>query len=283
MRTLWSIGLWVTLAACTGGGSAATDSDTAVDSDTDTDPPLEAVSDLGAFCPMGCNLETCVDSESEDCESSLCLYDGRFRIDTYCTQPCDAVCPEGYTCATPEDGSDDVCFADPAVCGDGIVQRGEACDDGNTDDGDFCAGDCSEETVPPSGGTLTFGIAGSTPRTLEGTEPAVYAYRSERDDRRYLRVGWTQGNDFFNIELSDIDNAEVPGPVFANVNALFGVCNWVGAGEVTTLDSYDQAGETATGTYSVEISCFANCFDCGGDGTRRTYEGTFDVKYRDTE
>ena len=29
-----------------------------------------------------------------------------------------------------------------AVCGDGVVEGAEVCDDGNTDDADFCAGDC---------------------------------------------------------------------------------------------------------------------------------------------
>ena len=32
-----------------------------------------------------------------------------------------------------------------AVCGDGVVGAGEACDDGNTADGDYCSADCSEE------------------------------------------------------------------------------------------------------------------------------------------
>lgn len=31
----------------------------------------------------------------------------------------------------------------PVVCGDGVLGEGEACDDGNTDDGDGCAADCS--------------------------------------------------------------------------------------------------------------------------------------------
>lgn len=30
----------------------------------------------------------------------------------------------------------------PAVCGNGALESGEACDDGNTDDGDGCSGDC---------------------------------------------------------------------------------------------------------------------------------------------
>lgn len=274
--------LGLSLAACTGGSSPDDTSDTS-DTGEDTDAEVTRASDLGAFCPMGCNLETCVNEESEDCETSLCLYDGRFRVDSYCTQPCDAVCPEGYTCMTPADGTGDVCFADPAVCGDGVVQRGEACDDGNTADGDFCAGNCLEVTVPPSGGTMTFGQPDQTPVTFEGTEPTVFAYRSEREGKRYLQVGWSSGPDTFTVELADVDRVSVPGAAFANVSALFGVCNFAGAGQVATLDAYDTAAATAKGTYEVEMACFANCFDCGGNGARRTYLGTFDVRWRDVE
>lgn len=40
-------------------------------------------------------------------------------------------------------------------CGDGILQtlHAEVCDDGNNDDGDFCAGDCSRETADSGGGS----------------------------------------------------------------------------------------------------------------------------------
>ena len=40
-------------------------------------------------------------------------------------------------------------------CGDAILQtlEGEVCDDGNNDDGDFCAGDCSRQTADSGGGS----------------------------------------------------------------------------------------------------------------------------------
>lgn len=40
-------------------------------------------------------------------------------------------------------------------CGDGILQtiNGEQCDDGNNNNGDFCAADCSKETADGGGGT----------------------------------------------------------------------------------------------------------------------------------
>jgi cysteine-rich repeat protein len=38
--------------------------------------------------------------------------------------------------------------APPAVCGDGVLEPGEACDDGNTLDGDTCSADCQSVLVP---------------------------------------------------------------------------------------------------------------------------------------
>lgn len=43
--------------------------------------------------------------------------------------------------------------ADPANCGNGVVDVGEACDDGNTDGGDCCSADC---LVAPSGNECRF-------------------------------------------------------------------------------------------------------------------------------
>ncbi len=47
--------------------------------------------------------------------------------------------------------TDHACVADPAVCGDGIVERGEACDDGNTNSHDGCRGDCLATDLSTAG------------------------------------------------------------------------------------------------------------------------------------
>ena len=48
------------------------------------------------------------------------------------------------------------CIARPTACGDGIVQAGETCDDGNTGSGDGCNDLCQNENVcPPDGGRPT--------------------------------------------------------------------------------------------------------------------------------
>ena len=271
-----ALSLMSLLFACTKDGdqdSTSTD-DTELSDTQDTETEIVAVSDLGQFCPMGCNLETCVDETSEDCESSLCLYDGRTGIDSYCTQSCDGECPAGWTCLTPEDGTGDVCMANPAECGNGIVEKGEACDDGNTQDGDLCSANCSEVTTPPSSGSFSFGS-----QELSGTEPVVFAYRKEQDDGTVDYTLGTFQNDTFALELNDVENATIPGPVFTNFTVVFGVCNYTGAGMATTIESLDTSAQTIQGTYTADITCFANCFDCGGDGDARTYSGAFDMKY----
>jgi cysteine-rich repeat protein len=280
-----AVALFLALLAC-GGGSTDTggrDSDSGDSDSGDSDPEPVPVEDLGEFCPMGCNLETCVDDESADCDSSLCLYDGRFGLDTYCTQPCEGSCPAGYSCLAAADGFGDVCMANRAVCGNGVQERGEACDDGNTEDRDFCSGDCKMVTVPPSGGSFSFGDQGFPLIELEGDEPRVFAYRKVLGDGKVnLSVGTNQG-DYFALDLADVEGAAPPTTVYTDITALFGVCNFRGSGRVTQLSRYDKEKRQAAGTFTSEITCTANCFDCGGDGKRRTFEGAFDVTWRDAE
>ncbi len=55
-----------------------------------------------------------------------------------------ALCVLAALAACPSVDSDDDDSSDPpAVCGDGVVQGDEFCDDGNADDGDACARDCT--------------------------------------------------------------------------------------------------------------------------------------------
>ena len=55
----------------------------------------------------------------------------------------DATSTTGATEGTSEaSGSEGSSTGAPATCGDGVVQAGEACDDGNQDDGDACLSSC---------------------------------------------------------------------------------------------------------------------------------------------
>jgi large repetitive protein len=47
------------------------------------------------------------------------------------------------------DLSGDECEADEPACGDGHVDAGEQCDDGNTTSGDGCSATCETEAPPP--------------------------------------------------------------------------------------------------------------------------------------
>jgi cysteine-rich repeat protein len=72
----------------------------------------------------------------------------------------------------PGDGCSPLCFVETggATCGNGTVDAGEACDDGNTVDGDGCAADCTLE--PTDGvcgdGTLDAGEACDDGNTADG-------------------------------------------------------------------------------------------------------------------
>jgi cysteine-rich repeat protein len=61
--------------------------------------------------------------------------------------------PLGSNVCTPQ------CTFKPAVCGDGVVQHGELCDDGNKVPGDGCENDCTPTSCP--GVTLTAPTDGS--------------------------------------------------------------------------------------------------------------------------
>ncbi|WP_317987282.1 DUF4215 domain-containing protein [Stigmatella hybrida] len=62
---------------------------------------------------------SCYESKSHTCSSGL-------------------VCPASTKCSA--DGS--ACLTDADTCGDGVIQRGELCDDGNAKGGDGCSADC---------------------------------------------------------------------------------------------------------------------------------------------
>jgi cysteine-rich repeat protein len=94
--------------------------------------------------------------------TGVCVADGRRtvllggseRIDTYCSASCEsATCPEAWECVDNVVQSDTaprkVCVKQAAVCGDGVKQLDEACEDGNTSGKDGCSADCKK--VLPAG------------------------------------------------------------------------------------------------------------------------------------
>jgi cysteine-rich repeat protein len=56
----------------------------------------------------------------------------------------------------------------PGTCGDGILNEGEVCDDGNTMDGDTCRGDCGQDYTLCGNGNLDPGEACDDGNTVDG-------------------------------------------------------------------------------------------------------------------
>ena len=106
---------------------------------------------LSVLCFAGCSDDSAGngDSESMLCgnskvESSEACDDGNTQSGDGCISDCSSV-EEGYTCppeggvCTKKDGDD----PNPqSECGNGKVESGEICDDGNTQSGDGCSANC---------------------------------------------------------------------------------------------------------------------------------------------
>ncbi|HEV8320051.1 MAG TPA: DUF4215 domain-containing protein [Myxococcota bacterium] len=83
---------------------------------------------------------------------------GPFTLDVTCAAPpvcgngaveAGEECDDGNT--TPGDGCSAACTLEPGICGDGVLNLGEECDDGNTTPGDGCDAGCQLEGVGACG------------------------------------------------------------------------------------------------------------------------------------
>lgn len=154
------VGGAVALAACTAAG---TGSDASAGRGARADEPSASADGgarhvlpedgLGASCTLGGSPDHVSAKDDASCAQGVCVYDGVHRLtqektgqsyyDAYCSADCSAAdCPVGWDCMVA-DGRRSVCVKQPAVCGDGVKQYGEACDDGNGSALDGCNADCS--------------------------------------------------------------------------------------------------------------------------------------------
>ena len=69
-------------------------------------------------------------------------------------------------------------------CGDGTVQTNEACDDGNTTSGDYCAADCSAVI-----GSCGDGTTQENELATMGTQPTVIIARIARQSPAVVGIG----------------------------------------------------------------------------------------------
>jgi MYXO-CTERM domain-containing protein len=116
---------------------ADTDGDTArdfLDLDTDDDGISDRV-EGGARCPEGASAEVCAVADS-DLDG---VSDGSDNTPGLGTDASGAPLPDS-------DGDEVPDFRDLAVCGDGFLDNGEGCDDGDTTAADGCSSTCTVET-----------------------------------------------------------------------------------------------------------------------------------------
>lgn len=143
---VWIIGL---VAGCSSSPAATTAPPAGPN---EADLPAISADQLGGTCAAGTTPGKRALFSSGTCASGFCLVDATNGLDAYCSADCGKVrCPAAYRCEPIDDGDQGAkkaCVADPPVCGDAIVQRGEACDDGNTAGNDECAADCLKKNNP---------------------------------------------------------------------------------------------------------------------------------------
>lgn len=112
----------------------------------------------GDGCDSGCGVETyyscsgdegCESSCSADCGDGYVLAghencdDGVNGVITHCKPGCDSGAITGWTCTTNITNQFSECY--PTNCGNGNLDTGEECDDGNNKNGDGCSDYCTIE------------------------------------------------------------------------------------------------------------------------------------------
>ena len=76
------------------------------------------------------------------------------------------ICDDGNT--EDDDGCQADCTPTPRVCGNGLVQEGEVCDDGNLQGGDGCEADCTPTPLVCGNGLVQEGEACDDGNTIDG-------------------------------------------------------------------------------------------------------------------
>jgi len=208
------------LCACPGrrsddDGEPAGDGDADADGDADGDGDRPGVDTMGVPCEGACGSadERKCAIGSPDCSNDLCLVDPGHPQITYCTLDCtDLPCPEGWSCEPIASFADRAvergCVAEPADCGDGVRQLGEACDgdtaegrcvdcagfeaicgDGNLQDGEVCEGDgedgwcvgCTRLVAPHASLSVWRASAGAVDR-VDGPSTYFFGVGYEGDE-----------------------------------------------------------------------------------------------------
>ncbi len=151
------------------------------DGNTTPGDGCEATCDSGFLCPA-CNYDPgdylyCSLDQCGPCPEGV----GNCRNDSECEVGLECVRDVGTDYGFPY--WVDVCSL--VVCGDGIAEGSEACDDGNTSGGDYCSADCSEVTAVCGDASIGIGEqcddGGTTPGDGCDASCAIEGIQSETE------------------------------------------------------------------------------------------------------
>jgi cysteine-rich repeat protein len=128
---------------CPAGANAANDNDCIAMCGNGVHEPPSETCDTGisagpGSCPMACD-------DGDACTTNTLGNAGTCQA--VCVFPPVTTPNDGDGCCPPgaNANNDDDCMP---VCGNGVVEPGEPCDDGNMNDADACANDCTANVVP---------------------------------------------------------------------------------------------------------------------------------------
>lgn len=164
-------------------------------------------------------------------------------------------CPNGEFLSGFDENGNIICAAAVAQCGNGLIELGEVCDDGNNVDGDGCSFNCQSSEVCLDG----------TVNWVTGEE--CDDGNSSNNDACLNTCQLAQcGDEFIRIGLEECDDGNLN-----DTDACLSNCTLASCG-----DGFTQSGveECDDGNFDETDTCLNNCKDATcGDGILQTVTG----------
>ena len=196
------------------------------------------------------NMVTCLTSFAEECDNGVANSDiepGACRTD--CTLPfCgDGVIDPGEECDDGNFDDRDECtnFCEAPRCGDGIVHEGEECDDGNLIDDDRCANDCSFGPL-----YVPFNVYGLPYDYFEWDDAAAQLIRRAAEFENVASPIIAVTSDC--VDTSGGTGGSPLGSFSGEFNATIGALTWAGVGDERIV-RVANASEAAAVSWDVII------------------------------